>query len=86
MLSGEGAYSTVYKVKRIKDSQIYAIKKVKLMSLSEKEKENAMSEIRILASLQSPNVIAYKECFIDNNSSSLWFYLIRLYFIFFPAW
>lgn len=56
------------------------------MSLSEKEKENAMSEIRILASLQSPNVIAYKECFIDNNSSSLWFYLIRLYFIFFPAW
>ena len=37
---GEGAYSTVYKVKRIIDNQIYALKKVKLMNLSEKEKEN----------------------------------------------
>ena len=27
---GEGAYSTVYKVKRIIDNNIYALKKVKL--------------------------------------------------------
>jgi NIMA (never in mitosis gene a)-related kinase len=33
---GEGAYSSVYKVQRIIDSQIYALKKVKMNSLSEK--------------------------------------------------
>ena len=37
---GEGAYSTVYKVKRIIDNNIYALKKVKLLNLSEKEKQN----------------------------------------------
>jgi NIMA (never in mitosis gene a)-related kinase len=35
---GEGAYSQVYKVKRISDGQEYALKKVKLNDLSEKEK------------------------------------------------
>ena len=72
ILIGEGAYSTVYKVKRILDSKDYALKKVKLLTLSEKEKENAMSEIRILASIRNPYVISYKECFIDHPSNSLW--------------
>ena len=40
---GEGAYSVVYKVKRTVDDQIYALKKVKLLNLSEKEKLNALS-------------------------------------------
>ena len=33
---GEGAYSTVYKVKRLIDNQEYAMKKVKMNNLSEK--------------------------------------------------
>lgn len=35
---GEGAYSCVYKVKRLSDNEIYTLKKVKLMNLSSKEK------------------------------------------------
>lgn len=31
---GEGAYSSVYKVKRLIDESIYALKKVKLINLS----------------------------------------------------
>ena len=31
---GEGAYSTVYTVKRIEDGNLYALKKVKIQSLS----------------------------------------------------
>ena len=34
---GEGAYSSVYKVKRLQDNIEYALKKVKMQSLSEKE-------------------------------------------------
>lgn len=57
---GEGTYSTVYKVRRNTDHQIYALKKVKMNQLSQKEKENALNEIRILASIDSPSIVSYK--------------------------
>lgn len=65
---GDGAYSSVYKVKRLEDSQIYALKKVKIGMMSSKDKENAINEVRILSSVKHPNVVAYKEAFIDNES------------------
>ena len=68
---GEGAYSTVYTVKRIEDDQLYALKKVKIQGLSLKEKENALNEIRILASVNSPYVVSYKESFIDETDQTL---------------
>jgi NIMA (never in mitosis gene a)-related kinase len=68
---GEGAYSTVYKVKRIVDNNIYALKKVKLLNLSEKEKQNSLNEVRLLASINSNYVISYKEAFFDEKDSTL---------------
>jgi len=62
----------VYKVRRAEDQAVYALKKVKMLNLSDKEKENALNEVRILASINQLNVIAYKEAFIDETSSSLW--------------
>ena len=77
-LIGEGAYSSVYKVRRIADSNEYALKKVKLMNLSEKERQNALNEVRILASIRHQNIICYKEVFMDEATNSLWFfYLIK---------
>ena len=69
---GEGAYSEVHKVRRKQDHQIYALKKVKMDKLSDKEKENALNEVRILASVSHQNISSYKEAFIDETSSSLW--------------
>jgi NIMA (never in mitosis gene a)-related kinase len=40
---GEGAYSSVYKVKRLVDESIYALKKVKLVNLSNREIHNAVN-------------------------------------------
>ncbi len=68
---GEGAYSTVYKVIRKDDQKFYALKKVKMGNLSEKEKLNALNEVRILASIKNEFVISYKEAFIDEASASL---------------
>ena len=65
---GDGAYSSVFKVKRIEDGQAYALKKVKIASQSLKDKENAINEVRILSSIRHPNVVDYKEAFIDNES------------------
>ncbi len=47
------------------------MKKVKMERLKEKEKENSLNEIRILASIKHPHIIAYKQAFIDEASSSL---------------
>ncbi|KAL4438137.1 hypothetical protein ABPG74_016916 [Tetrahymena malaccensis] len=68
---GNGAFSWVYKVQRKQDGQVYALKKVKLRELSYKEKENALNEIRILASINSPHIIRYKDAFYDNASGCL---------------
>ena len=47
------------------------MKKVKLYKLGKKEQENALNEIRILASVQHKNVIGYKEAFFDEETNML---------------
>jgi NIMA (never in mitosis gene a)-related kinase 1/4/5 len=69
---GEGSYSSVYKVRRLTDNKTYALKKVKLLNLKEKEKDNALNEIRLLASIRHPNIISYKEAFWEKKANCLW--------------
>ena len=73
--AGEGAYSSVYHVRRFADNHTYALKKVKLGKLSDKEKENALNEVRILASICHKCICSYHEAFIDEASQSLWWVL-----------
>ncbi|MBS1889868.1 MAG: protein kinase [Actinobacteria bacterium] len=40
-------------------------------SLKEKERENAVNEVRILASLESPYIIGYKESIHDEKLNLL---------------
>lgn len=47
------------------------MKKVKMQKLSDKEKENALNEVRILASIHHPNVIGYKEAFFEDATNTL---------------
>lgn len=63
---GEGSYSSVYHVTRKLDGKDYALKKVNIGSLAEKEKHNAINEVRILASIKHPCVSSYKEAFVDE--------------------
>lgn len=69
---GERKHSSVYKVKRINNNTCYALKKVLMANLSSKDKQNALTEVQVLASIRSKNVIAYKEAFIDEATQSLW--------------
>lgn len=68
---GEGSFSKVYKVKSKATKELLALKQVRLGPLSSKEKENALNEVRILASIHHENIIAYKEAFIDEDSRTL---------------
>ena len=65
---GRGSYSKVYKVRRKADNQIYALKQVQMSSISEKERENSLNEVRLLSHLSHPYIINYKETFIENNN------------------
>lgn len=62
---GEGAFSTVYRVRRKEDGKEYALKKMRIASLSEKEVANCLNEVRILASLNNPYILAYRDSFFD---------------------
>ena len=44
---------------------------VKLGKLSTKEKDNAINEVRILASVRHPNIAGYKEAFVEESSQTL---------------
>lgn len=68
---GKGSFSTVYKVLRTENNKIYALKKVPLSKLKEKEIENSLNEIWILASISHPNIIGYREAFINQKSQEL---------------
>jgi NIMA (never in mitosis gene a)-related kinase len=56
---------------RRSDGREYALKKVKLPQLSEKEKDNALNEVRLLASINTEYIIGYKEAFWDEQDSCL---------------
>lgn len=68
---GKGAFSSVHVVKRKVDGKTYAIKRIKISQLSNKERENALNEIRLLASLSHINIIGYKEAFFDEISRTM---------------
>jgi len=44
---------------------------VKVSALSDKELQNAINEVRLLASIKNPCVSSYKEAFLDPASQSL---------------
>lgn len=60
---------------KLKDSKMIkyiVLNKVKIYSLSDKEKQNALNEVRILASIKHENIISYKEAFISTDRWYLW--------------
>ena len=68
---GKGSFGTVNIVTRKQDNKIYAMKRVNISSLSDKDKQSSLNEIRILASLNHPNIIDYKEAFFDEETKTL---------------
>ena len=69
---GEGTYSTVYKAikyeNELQKNTTFALKLIKLSEFDEKEKENILNEVRILASFKHPNIIQYVESFVIKET------------------
>eukprot|EP00940_MAST-03C_sp_MAST-3C-sp2_P002165 g2165.t1 len=64
---GAGSFGNVYKVRRLKDGETYALKEVDMRRLSMREKEDAVNEIRLLASMRHHNIVRYCEAFLEKD-------------------
>lgn len=47
------------------------MKIIKFSKLNAKEKDNALNEVRLLASIDAPNIIKYKGAFFQEGSNTL---------------
>ena len=68
---GKGSFGSVCIVTRKQDRKIYAMKRVNLSNSPKNEIEAALNEIRLLYSLNHPNIIGYKEAIYDAPSLTL---------------
>ncbi|KAG9394035.1 Protein kinase domain [Carpediemonas membranifera] len=68
---GKGTYGVVYKVRRKKTGKTLVVKEISTRYMSMKEKQDALNEVRLLASLSCPNIISYVDSFFERASEKL---------------
>ena len=61
-----GSFGKVQKVKRINDDKILVWKELNYGIMSEKEKQQIVSEVNILRGLSHPNIVKYYDRIIDK--------------------
>lgn len=69
---GEGTYATVYKARRLSDSESVAVKIINVFKMNRKKIENALNEVRIICAIDHPNVVGYHEAFLDEHNKDLY--------------
>ena len=66
----------MYVAKYKKDNELYAIKKVNLKEMSERDREATELEVELLQKLRHTNIVSYKESFIDKDN---FFNIVMIY-------
>jgi NIMA (never in mitosis gene a)-related kinase len=69
---GSGKYATVYRVRRLRDGMVFAMKKAQFARMSPRERANALSEVRLLSAIRHPNILTLVEAFYDHFIETLW--------------
>ena len=64
---GVGSYAQVFKCRRRSDNCLYALKKVRIQTLNSKEQQNALNEVRLLASMDNDFIVSYKDAFYEET-------------------
>ena len=64
---GLGAYGTIYKVLKKSNNNLYVIKRISLVGMTQEQIEKAKLESKILSSINSPYIVKYYESFEEND-------------------
>ena len=65
---GQGRYGEVFKALNKTENKYYAIKRLNFKDISDKEKKSITKEVSILKNLKHPNILSYKDSFIDEDN------------------
>lgn len=68
---GRGAYGAVYLARNKKTKEQVAIKEIHSASFLSDAFERAQQEMQLLKSLNHPNIIGYRDSFIENNTYNI---------------
>ena len=72
-----GSFGKVQKIKRKSDGKVLVWKELNYGKMSEKEKQQLVSEVNILRELTHPNIVQYYDRIIDKNNQRI--YIIMEY-------
>jgi len=64
---GQGSYANVYLVESSRSGRQYVLKEMDALSMTEQERGKALREVRILHQLKHPNIIGYKDSYLDAD-------------------
>mmetsp|Transcript_24171 Transcript_24171/g.42950 ORF Transcript_24171/g.42950 Transcript_24171/m.42950 type:complete len:751 (-) Transcript_24171:32-2284(-) len=64
---GQGSFGTVFKVRRKADRNIYVMKQINISSMDRRGQQDAINEVHILASLDSPFIVKYYDSFVEHK-------------------
>ena len=76
-LIGKGNFGSISKILRKSDNKILVWKELDYGLMSEKEKQNIVSEVNILKELHHPNIVQYYDRIIDKQNQKI--YIIMEY-------
>eukprot|EP00899_Mesostigma_viride_P018012 jgi/Mesvir1/26211/Mv02394-RA.1 len=69
---GSGKYSTVYRARKVSTGEVVALKKIMIFEIMDSNaRADCINEVKILQSLNHPNIICYKESFLANNELNI---------------
>ncbi|XQJ28828.1 serine/threonine-protein kinase Nek, putative [Leishmania guyanensis] len=68
---GSGATSDVYRVVNKTNNRSYVLKKMSLANMSDEEQLRAKQEIIVMDNVDHPNVVKFRESFIDEADNSI---------------
>ncbi|KAA6372413.1 MAG: putative G2-specific protein kinase nimA, partial [Streblomastix strix] len=64
---GRGSFGAAVLVKHKENQKIYILKEINISQMGKMEKEESINEIRVLSKLQHPNIVSYRESFVEKG-------------------
>jgi len=76
---GKGSFGTVDLVRRRKDGKTFVLKRMKIGSVTSKEREMCHNEVQLLERLNHPSIVRYEESFISTKHSETYLCVVMSY-------